>query len=304
MNDAQLSMTRWSAQPDVLEFIKIVSDFYHDHGRHDLPWRQRKYLKPYPIVVSEIMLQQTQVDRVIPYFKNWLSQFPNFQTLANATTADVLRAWAGLGYNRRGLYLYRLARIVMDEYDGELPREKLDLLKLPGIGPYVAGAVRAFVWNEPEVFIETNIRRVFIHHFFSDRLDVSDTELLPIIQNCLDLVVCSDTSGCHFRLRGNDKPIDIRHWYYALMDYGATLPKIIKRNPNMQSKHYAKQSAFAGSRRQVRGEILRRLGGTSDGVTVQDIESIDTSHPIHDVLADLESEGFIELVSGRWRLKK
>lgn len=210
-------------------------EYYGEYGRHDLPWRKKQ--SPYHVTVSEIMLQQTQVDRVIPFFKNWMKQFPNWRALSSAPQSDVLRAWKGLGYNSRALRLQKLARIVTEEYKGQLPSNYELLLKLPGVGPYTAGAVCAFAFNEYTPLIETNIRRIFIHHFFKGQADVTDKEIFEIINDIGEI----------------ENP---REWYAALMDYGSTLPKIIKHNPNKQSKHYTRQSKFEGSDRQIRGKIL------------------------------------------------
>ena len=147
------------------EFKKIILDYYKKHGRHDLPWR--KTHDPYKILVSEIMLQQTQVGRVMAKYKEFIREFPDFKKLAQAPTAKVLKAWSGLGYNRRALYLKRTAERVTNEFQGKLPKDQSMLVDLPGIGPNTAGAICAYSFNMPVVFIETNIRRVFIHFFFN-----------------------------------------------------------------------------------------------------------------------------------------
>ena len=210
-------------------------EYYGEHGRPNLPWRKNP--TPYKVTVSEIMLQQTQVDRVIPFFNNWMKQFPSWRALADAPQSDVLRAWKGLGYNSRALRLQKLAQIIVSDYTGRLPNDYKVLPGLPGIGPYTAGAIRAFAFDLYTPIIETNIRRVFIHHFFNDQSDVSDADILHIMHDMGEI----------------EHP---REWYAALMDYGSTLPKIINHNPNTQSKHYTKQSKFAGSDRQLRGKIL------------------------------------------------
>lgn len=225
------------------QFNKIIRSYYEKHGRHDLPWRKTR--DPYRILVSEIMLQQTQVARVKPFYKNFIQRFPNFEKLANVRTSDVLRAWQGLGYNRRAIALQRLSRIVLKEFNGVLPRTREELESLPGIGRGTSGAVLAFAFNEPAIFIETNIRRVFIHFFFPRRKKVTDEE----IERCI--------------IRTIDKK-NPRTWYWALMDYGAAMPKMARgaqsaKNPNIRSAHYEKQSTFAGSRRELRGKILRSL---------------------------------------------
>jgi A/G-specific adenine glycosylase len=220
---------------DYQQFKNTVMEHYGEYGRHDLPWRKNQ--SPYYVAVSEIMLQQTQVDRVIPFFNNWMKQFPNWKKLANAPQSDVLRAWKGLGYNSRALRLQKLAREVTDVYKEKIPSNYELLLKLPGIGPYTAGAIRAFAFDQYTPLIETNIRRIFIYHFFNNESYISDTEIFETMNDMGEI----------------ENP---REWYAALMDYGSTLPKIIKHNPNIQSKHYKKQSKFDGSDRQIRGKIL------------------------------------------------
>lgn len=220
-------------------FQNKVLDFYAQHGRHDLPWR-KKTRTPYQVLVSEVMLQQTQVDRVISFFKNWMKLFPHFKALAQAKQSEVLRAWKGLGYNSRALRLQKLARVVTQEYGGCLPCTRAELEALPGVGPYTAGAVRVFAFGQSEVFIETNIRRVFIHEFFQGHGQIHDSELLSLIKQTLP-------------------PEGVFEWYSGLMDYGSTLPKILKTNPNTKSRHYTRQSKFDGSDRQIRGLILELL---------------------------------------------
>ncbi len=218
-------------------FRKTISKYYRASGRN-LPWRSTR--DPYRILISEIMLQQTQVERVQTFYEKFIKRFPNFHLLANAKKSDVLHAWQGLGYNRRALAVRALAKIVMKRYGGELPQGRETLESLPGVGPYTAGAIRAFSWNKPDVFIETNIRRVFIHFFFSIRKGVRDREILPLIEETLN--------------RKNP-----RAWYFALMDYGAMLGATAKTNPNRRSAHYARQSKFSGSDREIRGKILRLM---------------------------------------------
>lgn len=222
-------------------FVKTVSRYYKTSGRHDLPWR--KTTDPYKILVSEVMLQQTQVIRVVPKYKAFLKQFPSTSKLAAASLGDVLRAWQGLGYNRRAKFLKQAAEVVMKEHKGKWPKTYEELRALPGVGAYTAGAVMSFAYNAPVPLIETNVRTVYILHFFQDKKDVSDIELLPIIERTLD--------------RENS-----REWNWALMDYGAHLKETVG-NLNKQSKHYAKQSTFKGSDRQIRGAILRELAKQS-----------------------------------------
>ncbi len=221
---------------EIQAFQKKILDFYKKEGRHDLPWR--KTTDPYKILVSEIMLQQTQVDRVIPKYRAFLKAFPKAAMLAAAPLSEVLTLWSGLGYNRRALYLKRAAETVATKRNGKFPKTAVELELLPGVGSYTARAVAAFAYNIPDVCIETNIRRVFLHEFFPNSMDVSDIKLFPLIAETLD----------------TKNP---REWYWALMDYGAYLKKIVK-NPNQRSKQYVKQSKFEGSLRQIRGALLKR----------------------------------------------
>ncbi len=218
-------------------FVQTVWEFYTSKGRHTLPWRQTK--DPYRILVSEVMLQQTQVDRVMPKYQEFLKAFPTFAVLADAPLGAVLGHWQGLGYNRRAKMLHECAKAVVSEYRGKLPKDEAKLRALPGIGPYTARAVLAFAFGIAEPLIETNVRTVYIHHFFTDETDVTDAMLLPYIERTLPL----------------DNP---RAWYYALMDYGSYLKRTVGNNIT-KSKHYTKQSTFKGSDRQIRGAIIRQL---------------------------------------------
>lgn len=219
------------------QFKKRVRAHYKSHGRHTLPWRKR--CTPYRIVVSEIMLQQTQVDRVLPKYKEFIKRWPTARALARASLAEVLTAWQGLGYNRRAKLLHQCVRHVTNECGGRWPTTYTALMELPGIGPYTAGAVMAFAYNQAVPILETNIKTVYLHHFFKDATDVSDKELLALVTETLDTK-------------------DPQSWYWALMDYGAYL-KRTHGNPNSRSASYTKQSAFVGSDRQIRGAIVRRL---------------------------------------------
>ncbi len=183
------------------------------------------------------MLQQTQVTRVIPKYKEFLKLFPTVQKLTTAPLGDVLKAWQGLGYNRRAKFLWQAAEYVVQEHKGKWPKTFSELRTLPGIGEYTAGAVMNFAYNSPVPLIETNIRTVYIHHFFHDTEGVTDKELLPLIERTLDRM-------------------NPREWNWALMDYGSYLKETVG-NLNKKSKTYQKQSDFKTSNRYVRGKILR-----------------------------------------------
>lgn len=259
-------------------FQKLVKQHYQKNGRN-LPWRKTK--NAYRILVSEIMLQQTQVDRVIPKYTAFLKKFPTLETLAAAPLGDVLREWQGLGYNRRAKMLHACAKAVVTDHAGKLPRTHDALQALPGIGPYTAGAVMAFAYNKPIPIIETNIRTAYIHHFFKGKENVHDRVLMPIIERTLD----------------HENP---RDWYHALMDYGAYLKQTVG-NANVRSRHYTKQSRFAGSDRQVRGEILRAL--TEKPMTQTSLEKVVTSpEKLSEQLQALAGEGFINKKGKVWRI--
>lgn len=222
--------------PDLRSFKRLIGDYYRKHGR-SLPWRETT--NPYHILVSELMLQQTQVNRVIEKYREFTARFPAAAALANAPLRSILKLWQGLGYNRRALALKQIALAVVAQHRGKVPSSFDDLVKLPGVGKATASAILAFAFNQPVVFIETNIRTVFIHCFFPGQDEVSDEEIIPLVTKTLDAA-------------------NPREWYYALMDYGTFLKKSIA-NPGRKSRHYHKQSPFVGSNRQVRGRILRYL---------------------------------------------
>lgn len=202
-----------------------------------MPWRDDT--RPYYVLVSELMLQQTQVDRVIPKFNAFIDAFPNEKALADASLADVLRLWSGLGYNRRAKYLYEAAKMIVEDFKGEFPSRREDLLLLPGVGPGTAGAILTYAFNQPVVFIETNVRTVYFHHFFQEGELVTDAQLALIMEQTID----------------HEHP---REFYWALMDYGTWLKKN-GAGKNSQSAHYKKQSPLRGSVREVRGQILTLL---------------------------------------------
>jgi A/G-specific adenine glycosylase len=265
------------------DFQTVVWDYYQQHGRHAMSWRQPEAdgsFDPYKIMVSELMLQQTQVSRVNPKYQEFLERFPTVDALAEAPLGDVLRAWSGLGYNRRAKFLHQAARQLVRDYNGEFPDNQTELVKLAGIGKATASAILAYAFDQPVVFVETNIRTVFIHHFFNDRTDIPDKELLEIIKESLPEE--------HYR-----------EWYWALMDYGSSLKKTVG-NLNRQSKSYAKQSRFEGSLRQVRGQVLRSLGGGSRRFT--DLRSEISDDRLDGVVAALVQEGMIRQQGGKLSL--
>jgi len=226
-------------------------ELLHTRGRElyrDMPWRDDT--RPYYILVSELMLQQTQVNRVIPKFEAFIARFPDTASLAEAPLADVLIAWSGLGYNRRAKYLHGAAKQLMMGHDGEMPNDYKVLQQLPGIGPATAGAIMVYAFNRPLVFIETNVRTVYFHSFFKPEEKVSDAQLVPLIESTID----------------NSNP---RNFYWALMDWGSWLKQNTITSRNSQSAHYKKQTRFSGSLREMRGKILRLL--SENEMTLMDL---------------------------------
>jgi A/G-specific adenine glycosylase len=254
-------------------FRQTIYRHFQEHGRQ-FPWRETR--DPYRILVSEIMLQQTQVERVVQKYEGFIARFPHFAALVEAPLPEILAAWQGLGYNRRALALKRLAERVVSEFGGNLPESPGVLATLPGIGPGTAGALAVFAFHQPAVFIETNIRRVFLHFFFPQQDSVRDRELLPLVEQTLD--------------RKNP-----RRWYYALMDYGVWLKKAVA-NPNRRSAHYVRQSPFANSVRQVRGLILKTLLEHEVLAEKAIAEKVGQSlGRTRSILAQLAAEGFLSV---------
>jgi len=273
------------------EFEKQVWSYYQAHGRHDLPWRlpdAAGVFDPYAIMVSEIMLQQTQVARVIPKYQQFLELFPSVEVLAGAPLAEVLKAWSGLGYNRRAKFLWQAAQYVRDQFQGAFPQTVGELVQLPGIGKNTAGAIAAYAFDRPVTYIETNIRTVIIHHFFADRDDISDKELEPILAASIDELV-----------QGSYPEHTPRTWYWALMDYGTFLKQTVG-NLNRQSKTYAKQSKFEGSLRQIRGHVLRLLADAP--LTETQIAAEITDKRLASVLTALCRESIISCKDERYHL--
>lgn len=257
--------------PSIREFRTIVLDYYRKNGR-DLAWRGTT--DPFRILVSEIMLQQTQVERVTVKYPLFIAAFKDFPSLAGSSLPDVLAVWQGMGYNRRAISLQKCARRVVEEYDGVLPQDPEVLATFPGIGRATASSICAFAFNRPVVFIETNIRRVFIHFFFGNHDSVDDCEILPLARQALPVQ-------------------DPRTWYNALMDLGTALKKT-EENPNRRSRHYTKQAAFEGSDRKIRGSLLRLLLAEKNLTQELIVEKTgEDPERIIRILDDLEAEGFI-----------
>lgn len=264
-------------EAQLADFREDVWAYYHDNAR-SMPWRDDP--SPYHVLVSELMLQQTQVGRVLPKYTEFIAKFPTIRALSKASLGDVLGAWSGLGYNRRAKFLHAAAQKVTEDFGGELPDTLDTLVSLPGIGKNTAGAIMAYAFNRPAVFIETNVRTVFIHHFFGDRSDVDDKEILPLVEQACDL----------------EHP---REWYWALMDYGTHLKQTLGNNIS-QSKHYTRQSKFEGSRRQIRGRILKLL--IQGSIEAPELLALEPDERTLSVVEDLKREGFVEEIGGQLRL--
>jgi A/G-specific adenine glycosylase len=209
-----------------------ILSFYFKNKR-DLPWRKTQ--DPYKILLSEFMLQQTQVNRVIEYYNKWIERWPTIKDLSLASFQDVLSEWMGLGYNRRAPYLHNTSKIIVNNYNCGVLSAMQEYKKLPGIGKYTARAVRIFARNEDIATVDTNIRRILIHMFDLSR-DISDNTLFEIAEACVP-----KNMSCI--------------WHNALMDYGALY--LTSRKTGIKPK--SKQSIFEGSNRQIRGKILRLL---------------------------------------------
>ena len=212
---------------EVEEFKNIINSWYL-FNRRDLPWR--KTFDPYSILVSEIMLQQTQVSRVLNFYDKFLNTYPNFSSLAGADNKKLFELWNGLGYWKRALNLRKIAEIIQVKYGGVFPND-IDILKtLPGVGEYTSAALKCFIYNYPIAFVETNIRKVLKHFFFPDIENIPDKQIYRIADLVLD--------------RNNP-----REWNYALMDYGSSELRLRKVSRN------AKKESFVLSNRYYRGKV-------------------------------------------------
>ena len=276
------------------KFKETVWKYYRTQGRHDLPWRKTR--DPYKILVSEIMLQQTQVSRVLVKYPEFLRAFPTVEKLASAPTHKLLSVWQGLGYNRRALALKRAAEIVAHEHAGKFPKDFNTLVSLPGIGPATAADMLAFAWNISQPLIETNIRTVYIHHFFAEKSGarkkslvkavekIHDRDILPLVEKTFDAA----------------RP---REWIWALMDYGAMLKREHGNKTGQRSKQYAKQSKFVGSNRELRSAMVKiilekPIGAPTLFKKLRAVRKNISTEEFNKNLADLEREGFIVRAKG------
>lgn len=262
---------------DIQAFRHKVLGYYQRH-RRDLPWRHGR--TPYRVAVVEIMLQQTQVPRVVPKFRQFIKKFPSWKSLATAQQAELLATWSGLGYNRRALLLRKLAQAVVQDHGGRLPKAVEQLQKMPGLGHATAAAISVYAFGQPHAFIETNVRAVLLHHFFPGKKKVPDSKVWPLIHATLD----------------RRDPI---RWYSALMDYGTWLKRQVP-NPSRQSKHYAKHSPFNGSSRQLRGQVLKAIltaGSITPVALRKQLPKVEPKR-LDEAVGKLMAEGFL-VKSGR-----
>jgi A/G-specific adenine glycosylase len=216
--------------PQRKEFQTFIFSWWKKN-RRELPWRRTH--DPYRILVSEVMLQQTQVSRVLPKYEEFLMLFPDVTALARATPASVLRAWKGMGYNRRALYLQKTAQTVITVYKGEFPKRESELLKLPGLGMYTTRAIMVFAYKQDVAMVDTNIRQIITHYFFAG---VPQTP--KIIQEFADTLVPKGKSW---------------EWHQALMDYGALAMPALRPRRKPTDK---KSIPFRETNRFYRGRII------------------------------------------------
>ncbi|NLK04847.1 MAG: DNA repair protein [Spirochaetales bacterium] len=264
-------------------FRSSILDFYAHHGRQ-FAWRETS--DPYRILLSEVMLQQTQTSRVEPKYELFLSLWPDFSSLAKAPLDELLFHWKGLGYNRRALNL-RKSALLTEQWGWTIPPDEMAIASLPGVGKATTAALLAFSYQKRSLYLETNIRRVLLTCFFSEEEQVKDKEL----EKLLALLV----AGIE----------DVKSWYYALMDYGVLL-KALLPNANTRSAHYIKQSVFENSNRQIRGQLIHLLAdtGAKDSQQIVSILSRFEQERILSCLADLQKEGFVQEKEGVYRIPK
>jgi A/G-specific adenine glycosylase len=264
-------------------FIRTILGFYEAHGRR-FDWRETS--DPYRILLSEVMLQQTQTIRVIPKYVLFLSLWPTFKDLSQAPLDQLLFHWKGLGYNRRALNL-RKSAMVSERWGWTLPKEQDELRSLPGVGKATAAAIGAFSYHERTIYLETNIRRVLLHCFYPDQEGVKDKELESLLAHLVQRVE------------------DPKQWYYALMDFGVLLKGLIP-NSNVRSAHYTKQAKFENSNRQIRGQLIHLLAdtGAKEQDQVTSLLSRFEEERVMYCLVQLVKEGFVEETEGTYRIAK
>lgn len=292
--------SRTPSADEVAAFVDRVAVHGADLYR-EFPWRETD--DPYAILVSEVMLQQTQVARVVPYYESWLADFPTLEALAAAPLEAVLRAWQGLGYNRRAIALKRAAEQLVAAHEARsagpahgvagsgavaLPGDEAALRALPGVGPATAAGVLAFGFGRHAAYLETNVRAVFLHELFADADGVADREIVPLVEAAAALA--------------EQRGLTAREWNYALLDYGAHL-KRTQPNPSRRSAHHTRQSAFEGSRRQKRARLLRAVMD-APGAHADELATglqLEPSLTL-ELLEELRAEGFVASDADGWRI--
>jgi A/G-specific adenine glycosylase len=290
---------RWAeaaSAPGSADLARLVAAVVRSGQEHyrDLPWRTTR--DPYAVLLSEVMLQQTQVARVVPKYLAWLEAFPTLDALAVAPLEPVLEAWQGLGYNRRAVALKRTAEQVCERYSGALPVGEAELRMLPGIGPSTAAGVLVFAHDLPAVYLETNVRTVFLHELLADRTMVPDREIVPLVRVALG--------------EASSQGISPRDWYFALLDHGAHLKQALP-NPSRRSAHHARQSAFEGSRRQKRAWLLRAViadSGMPTDAYASQLAAFEhgagrkapSAEEVAELLGSLADEGFLARQGDVW----
>ncbi len=259
----------------VRDFQEMIFTWW-DTNRRDLPWRRTE--DPYRILVSEVMLQQTQVSRVLPKYDEFIKRYPTVHDLARAPAADVLRTWQGMGYNRRALYLKKTAEAVITTYGGTFPKDETLLTKLPGLGTYTARAILVFAFGRNVATVDTNIRKIITHFFFKDRPQKEE-----VIQAAADQLLPLDKSW---------------EWHQALMDYGALELNKFKR-PDPPAGGRGTSIPFRNSDRFYRGRIIDRLreGDAAKALLVEELSKTyqkDTEF-IEKILLGLSKDGLLTL---------
>ena len=274
----------FSQSPEGYEaFVQKILGFYENHGRAFV-WRETS--DPYHILLSEVMLQQTQTSRVIPKYELFLSLWPTIKDLAGVELDELLYHWKGLGYNRRALNL-RKSAIACEKWDWNLPKNQAELLSLPGVGKATAAAIGAFSYRERTIYLETNIRRVLLQCFYPEQEGVKDKDLELLLAHLVQLVE------------------DPKVWYYALMDFGVLLKHLLP-NANVRSAHYIKQAKFENSNRQIRGQLIHLLADTGAKEQEQVISLLShfEEERVLYCLGQLQKEGFVEETEGTYRIAK
>jgi A/G-specific adenine glycosylase len=303
------------SEKKIEEFKAEVLSYYNQFGRR-FPWREG--CGAWGVLVSEFMLQQTQTERVVPFFERWMKKWPTPEALNAATLEEALAEWVGLGYNRRCRFLKDCGRIIAEERGGQVPATPEDLRLLPGIGEYTSGAIACFAYNYPCVFIETNIRAAVIHFFFSGseagKADVEPDLFAPDLRKASVPVVEEASPVATTPAAVPDAAIvpileaaldrdNPRVWHWALMDYGAHIKKMTV-NPNRRSAHYAKQSKFEGSFRQIRGRVVRALIGNGRATVAELLSGTGAKEAdLYRALEDLKRESMVSEENGVYRIR-